>query len=77
MFCDCDLLFHLFYTIASFTTLVPLFETHIVAVIWRSINLAAPPFFYLIMLNKGVFGAGFSRIPGCFKKENRIYPINV
>ena len=66
-----------YFIIASFTALLPWIETHIGAVIWRSINLAAPPFFFLIMLHKGIFGETWSRVVWCFKKKNRIYPINV
>jgi hypothetical protein len=56
---------------------MPWIETHIGRVIWRSINLAAPPLFYLIMLHKGIFREGLIRVAECFKKENRIYPIHV
>jgi hypothetical protein len=70
-------LFYFIQTIASFTALLPLIEPHIGAVIWRSINLAAPPLFYLIIFNKGVFGEGFSRLAWGFRRKNKIYPINV
>ena len=46
-------------------------ETHVGALIWRVINLGAPPLFYLFMLHSDVLG----RIGRFLKKENVVYPI--
>ena len=56
--------------------LFPIVETHVGALIWRVINLGAPPLFYLFMLHSDVIGDNFGRVGRFLKKENVVYPIN-
>ena len=62
---------------ASASFFLPYIETHVQALIWRSVYFAAPPLFYLFSMKREDQINGFKNIFKLKRKQNMIHSCKI